>query len=306
MRRKLIKIGNSTLLLSLPREWIVANNLVKGDELEVEIDEDKLYVWPDSRKRREKLSMDVTEFRDTLPRLLYSLYRSGIDELEIKSKDPKLIEKVKSIIWKEAVGFEIIDQKNDSCRIVSVSGKIEDFENIMRRLFLVTLTMGEESIAALKRSGSMENIIYLEQENNRLTNVLIRAINKYGSHGFRKIGPLYYIIQELEKIGDQLKYMAQFLSHKKGKLVFRNSMVSLFEESLQILRKVYELFYKLNQEKAYEIRKMRNELVEEILKNYQKKLPEHELILLQHSLNIASRSFDMVSSIFILRIGIPQ
>lgn len=302
MRRKLIKIGDSTLLISLPREWVIANNLTKGDEAEVEIDQDKLYVWCNSRLRKEKLELDVTEFRDTLPRLLYSLYRSGIDELELTSTDTKLIDKVKSVLWKEAVGFEIIDQGKNSCKIISVSGKTEDFQNILRRLFLVTVTMGTESLASIKKGSSMENVLYLEQESNRLANMLIRSINKYGSHGFKKIGPLYYIIQELESIGDQYKYLAQFLSHKKGKLMFRNNIISIFEESLQILRQTYELFYKLNQEKAYEIRKMRNELVEEILKNYQKKLPEHELILMQHSLNIASRSFDMVSSIFILRI----
>ncbi len=301
MRRKLVKIGESTLMLSLPREWVIANNLHKGDELEVEMDQDKLYVWSDSRVRKEKLSMDVTRFRESLPRLLYSLYRMGVDELELKSNDPKLIDTVKSIIWKETAGFEIIDHDASHCKIVCVSGKMEDFQNILRRLFLVTLTMGEESIAAIKKHGGMENIIYLEQENNRLANVLIRAVNKYGSHGFKKIGPLYYLLQELERIGDQCKFLAQFVLEKM-KFSFSPFALRLFERSVSAFRKTYELFYAIDQEKTAEIRTLRNAIVSEVMAAYKKKPSEEDIILLHHSLAIASRSFDMVSSIFILRL----
>ncbi len=300
MRRKLVKIGESTLMLSLPREWVLANGLHKGDELEVNIDQDKLYVWPDSRARKEKMLLDVTEYSNSLPRLLYALYRSGVDELELKSKNPGLLGRVKSTVWKEAVGFEIIDQKEDSCKIICVSGKVDDFDKIVRRLFLVTLTMGEESIAALKKNSGFENALYLEQENNRLTNVLIRAINKYGSHGHKKIVPIYYIVQELEKIGDQCKYLAQFME-KKGKRV-RARAIALLEKSVELLRLVYELFYTFNQEKSNMIRDMREAVVKGIIAQYGQKNSEEENIVLHHSLNIATRSFDMVSSVFILKI----
>ena len=73
MKRKLIQIGNSTLLLSMPREWVISNNLSKGDELEIQIDQDKVTVSCDSRRQKEKLSMDVTGFKDMIPRLLYSV-----------------------------------------------------------------------------------------------------------------------------------------------------------------------------------------------------------------------------------------
>lgn len=298
MRRKLVQMGESTLMLSIPREWIVSHNLSKGDELEIEIDEDKLSVWPNTKLKKEKVSLDVSDFKETLPRLLYSLYRSGIDELELKSKDEHLVDKVKSVIWKEAVGFELIEQKPDSCRIVNVSGKLEDFNNMLRRLFLVTITMSEECAASIKKNDGIENVLYLEQENNRLANVLIRAINKYGSHGFKKIGPLYYIIQELERIGDQYKYFAQYLI-SKGKWKIKND--AILESASKILRLTYELFYRFEAGKIEEIRKARNELVAEVSKKRQN-IFEEEKEAMHCALNVASRSFDMVSSIFILRI----
>ncbi len=298
MKRKLVKIGESTLMLSLPREWVLQNNLHKGDELEVDIDQDKLYVWPDSRARKEKMLLDVTEYSNSLPRLLYALYRSGVDELELKSKNPGILGRVKSTVWKEAVGFEIIDQKEDSCKIICVSGKVDDFDNILRRLFLVTLTMGEESIAALRKNSGFENVLYLEQESNRLTNVLIRAINKYGSHGHKKIGPVYYMVQELEKIGDQFKYLAQYVRNGSA----RPRIIGLFEKSVGLLRLVYDLFYSFGQEKSIRVKEARDSIVKELISQYGQKNSAEESIVLQHSINIATRSFDMVSSIFILKI----
>ncbi len=302
MRRKLIQIGKSTLLLSAPREWVKQNNLSKGDEVEVDADNDKLTIWCDSRAKKDRLVLDVTEFKDSLGRFLFSMYRRGIDEIELRSKDPAFLNRMKSVIWGEAVGFEIVDQGEGYCRIVNVSGKIEDFNSLLRRLFHVTLTMGNESLDALKKNDGLENVLYLEHENNKLASMLMRAINKYGSFGFQKTGPLYFIVQELERIGDQYKYMAQFFIKKRGKILLGDDVLKLFEESSATLRQVYELFYTFHPEKPQKLREMRNKLVEKILKQFAKKPSGAEIIILQHSLNIATRSFDLIMSIMVLRV----
>ncbi|MBI2133474.1 phosphate uptake regulator PhoU [Candidatus Woesearchaeota archaeon] len=302
MKRKLIKIGNSTLLLSVPREWAISNNLSKGDEVEIVMDQDKLTVWCDSRLQKEKLVLDVTEFREMLARLLYAVYKSGIDEVEIRSKDPALIDKIKSVIYKEAAGFEILNEGKDFCTIVNVSGKIEDFHNMVRRLFLVTLTMGQESVTALRKNKALENILYLEQENNRLTTILTRAINKYGSYGFKKIGPIYFIIQELEKVGDQYKYLAQHFHSKGKKLALKPNTIKLLEDASQLLRTVYEFFYTFNPKKVDEIREQRNGIISRASELYAQKLNEDEFVMLHHSLNICTLAFDLSTSIFILKV----
>ncbi len=302
MRRKLIKIGNSTLLLSVPREWVISNNLSKGDEVEISPDQDKLTIWCDSRIMKEKLSMDFTDFKDVLARLIYAIYRSGVDQVQLRSKDPVLIDSIKSIIWKEAVGFEIMDQGDNSCTIVNVSGKTDDFQNMLRRLFLITLTMGQESQACLRKNSGIQNVLYLEQENNRLATILIRSLNKYGSFGFKKLGPVYYIIQELERIGDQYKFMSQYFV-KRQKNNLGRVHIKLFDDSNLLFRKIYELFYNFEPKNVQEIRELRDTTVRGILDLFSKKPNEDELILLHHSLNIATRSFDLLNSIFILRMN---
>ncbi len=301
MKRKLIKIGSSTLLLSMPREWVVANNLSKGDEIELATDTDKLTIWCNSKLKKEKLVLDISGFEAMLSRLIYAIYRSGIDQVEMRSDNPALIDKIKSVIWKEAVGYEIIDQGKNSCTVVNVSGKIEDFHNIMRRLFMVTLTMSNESVSSIKKKSGIQNILFLEEENNRLSTMLIRSLNKYGSFGFKKVGPVYYIIQELERIGDQYKFLSQFLM-RNPKASFRPRVLGIFEDSSRILRLVYELFYSFQTKNVSEIRDLRDRTIDRIREGFEQKPNEAETMLLHHSLNITTRAFDMVNSIFIIRI----
>ncbi len=302
MKRKLIKIGDSTLLLSVPREWVKANNLMKGDEIEISQDNEKLVIWPEAKAKKENIVLDVTGFKELTARLLYSMYRRGLDEIELRSSEPMFIDNIKKVVWGETVGFEIIEQGKGYCKIVNVSGKIEDFDNIIRRLFLVTLTMGEEMKSSLRKGSGFQNILYLETESNRLTSMLLRAVNKYGSYGFRKIGPLYYIVQEVERIGDQYKYMAQHFMRRKSRLEAREMAMKLFDEAVLVFRKIYELFYEFSPEKASGIRKMRNDIIAKLLIHHTKKLSNDETVTLHHSLNIVTRAFDMEMSIFILRI----
>ncbi len=302
MKRKLIKIGNSTLLLSIPREWVIANNLTKGDEVEVLTDQDKLSVWCNSKIKKEKIILDVTKFKEMLPRLLYALYKGGIDELELRSNDPEFFEQIRSVVWKDTVGFEVIEQGDKFCKIVNVSGKMEDFPTILRRLFLVTLTISEETTYLLKKNGSMKNIIFLEQENNRMTSILIRAINKYGSYGFKKIGPLYYMIQELEKIADQYKYMALHFSENATRKQIKPELLQIMNESTSYLRQIYELFYSMNSSEVHNIKISRQKLIEKIKAQFSKKPTEDEIAVLHHNLNIITIAFDLISSILILKL----
>ncbi len=302
MKRRLIQIGKSTLLLSVPRDWVKSNNLAKGDEVELNTDQDKLSVVCNSRVTKQRLGLDISGYKGMLPRLIYGLYRAGYDELELNSQDPSQIDKVKAIIWKEAVGYEIMEQKGDKCTIVNITGKFDDFDHLLRRLFLVTLTLADEAAAGLGKGGSsMEHVVYLEEENNRLATMLIRAVNKYGSFGFKKLGPLYYIIQELERIGDQYKYIAQnFIGRESqsAKLV----TTAILSQAGQLLRSVYELFYNFHTENIEAVKSRRDAAVSALLKARKKPLSWDDRLVVEHALCISGRAFDMVNSIIILRV----
>ena len=44
MKRKLVKQGSATLMLSIPAKWAQLHNLGKGEEVNMEIEEEKLII----------------------------------------------------------------------------------------------------------------------------------------------------------------------------------------------------------------------------------------------------------------------
>ncbi|MBI3052032.1 phosphate uptake regulator PhoU [Candidatus Woesearchaeota archaeon] len=302
MKRRLIQIGKSTLLLSVPRDWVKSNNLAKGDEVDINAVQEKLIISSESKPAREKISVDISEYKDMLPRLVYAIYRAGYDEVELRSNNPEEMNRIKSVIWKETVGFEIMDQGKDFCRIINLTGKLDDLPHILRRLFLVTLTISEEACNSVKQKSGYDNILYLEKENNRISTTLIRAMNKFGSHGYKKTGPLYYIVQELERIGDQYKFLAQHFIEADGKAEVRPAIAELLTDVSVLLRQAYELFYKFEPTRVIEIKALRNKIIERSLNYLGGKANRNETIVLHHAVNITTRTFDTITSMFILEL----
>ena len=58
------------------------------------------------------------------------------------------------------------------------------------------------------------NIAFLEEANNRFTTTCRRLLNKKGYKEYKKLGPLYYMIEELENIADQYKYLCKCLGNR--------------------------------------------------------------------------------------------
>ena len=58
MKRKLVRQGSSTLMISLPSKWVKSNNLDKGSEIDIDEKENVLEI---SVERKEKKSRDKDE-----------------------------------------------------------------------------------------------------------------------------------------------------------------------------------------------------------------------------------------------------
>src|SRR3989344_2990489 len=107
MRRKVIQIAGSTQLVSLPRAWAKRNNIIKGQEVEVTEDGNRVVITASSEPVFETATLDITNLDDMAGRALRALYKRGVDEIVVNYDDPKKIALVQESILKETVGFEI-------------------------------------------------------------------------------------------------------------------------------------------------------------------------------------------------------
>lgn len=307
MKRKVIQIAGSTQLVSLPRQWAKAHNVQRGQEIDVQEDGNRIIMTADFKPVAETATLDISKMGDMVHRAIGAIYRKGVDELTIKYDDPSLIEAVHSAIGKETVGFEILEQGSNYCTVKYVGGNVEEFSAMLRRTFLIATSMAQESVAALKNKQYklLNNLAFLEETNNRFTSLCRRFLNKTGApKEYSKIGPLYYIVEQLEKIGDQYKYICQHFSNLEGKNIVLNAdVLETFEKANSMVSFYYALFYKFDTDVLVELKKRRNYVVEKAHKLFEKKLTYADYWLVHHSLMITEHVFSMSGAALILNIS---
>lgn len=304
MKRKVIQIAGSTQLISLPRKWAVAHNVKKGAELEVQEDGNKVIVSTDTTPAIEKAEIDISDFGDMIPRAIRSLYKRGVDELKVTFKEPEMAAVVQEAIAKEAVGFEILEQGQNYCMVKYVSGVIEEFDSLLRRIFLLLVNMAEDSVSAFRKGNysHLKNAALLEEANNRFTIICRRALNKRNSaFNFKKLGPVYYIVEELEHIADQYKYICHHFANLSSTNVKLNKeVVDLFESASRLIRLYYELFYKFDTSKIVALKNERNRIIERAHDLFKRKLTYADYWLIHHSIDITNRVFCLLGPYLVL------
>jgi len=206
MKRKVIQIADSTQLISLPRKWAIAHNVKKGDELEIEEQGDKVVVSTNKGVSFEKITVDISKLNEKLVHwTLYILHKSGYDEIELTYNDHKIAKVIQDTISEGIMGFEIIEQTPKYCLIKNIATGLEsEFETILKRIFLVTISMAKTSYDIISKSQfeNLKEIIVLETTNNKLTNFCERLLNQKGYKNITKTSFLYVIVWQFEKIAD--------------------------------------------------------------------------------------------------------
>jgi phosphate uptake regulator len=261
VKRKVIQIAKSTQLVSLPREWAIANGINKGDEVEVEMAGSRLIITPKAGSGVESATVDLRGLELMSSRYIHAMYKRGVDELTLLFDKPETLETIKNALSKETVGYEITEQGRTSCVIRHVSGELEDFDVILRRTFLMLTTMANDAYNEIKDGNfsHLKHVAYLEEANNRFTTSCRRLLNKKGSDKFDKLGPIYYIIEDIENIADHYKYLCQYASDKPGKI--HPDALEMLHVANQMLEGFYKLFYVMDNAVVEQIGRQRKEVI---------------------------------------------
>ena len=305
MRRKIIQIAGSTQLVSLPRQWAKKHNLKRGQEVEVKEDGNSVIVKASTKPFVETAHLDISNLGDMTRRCIHALYKRGVDELRVTFNNSSDIITVQNAIGTESVGFEILEQSENHCTIKYVSGTLHKFDSILRRTFLLLISMSTQTYGHLKERNftALRNTAFLEEANNRFTTICRRHLNKSPAEYEQKIGPMYYLLEELEKLADQYKYICQHFSKLKNKSVkIEEPVFTLFKTSNDMLRTYYELFYKFDSQKLVNIKGQRDAILDKGHSLLQKNLNYANNWLIYHALVISSKIFEMTGPLMSLKL----
>lgn len=291
MKRKVIKQGAGTLTMSLPNNWVKMFKLKSGDEIDVTQEGKILLVSTKEQFKARKSELDLAGF--TKPMIwiyLNNVYIRGDDEVKILFDDPALMNEI-SRATNNFIGFDVIEQGKKYCILKDLSGVTDtSLDMILRRIFLLLLSIAEEGVDLLKKKDIKTVSEVLGQRDhdvNKLVNFYLRTLNKKGLGEFQKTMHYYGIVTLLEHLGDEYSRMYQELENPVS-----SESIRLFEDVVKLNRDFYSLFYKYDINLANKIRDSRDKIRVKTSKLMHKK-SVNEIRFLYRVKKIAELIFDI-------------
>jgi len=224
--RRLQKIGSS-ILVSLPKEWIDANNLDKTNQVEIETNQNNLSIRTQLSKRPSKeieISYPLPKGESIVPTIT-GAYLLGFDIIRIVSTSPISFSDRESVrgSMRRLVGMEIIDEDATN---ISVQFLLDETsvnpQNILKRMSSIALGMFSDVVSSLESGDktNLETIANRDAEINRQYFLLVRLIRSTimdtrlaGIYNLENIDILDYRIaaNTLEIAGDTVVELSESL-----------------------------------------------------------------------------------------------
>ncbi|MHA1615979.1 MAG: AbrB/MazE/SpoVT family DNA-binding domain-containing protein [Candidatus Njordarchaeales archaeon] len=234
--RTLLKLGKSSLVVVLPKDWLNEMGLKNGDKVLVKQEDDgSLKIIPanisisgSSNSTRLVVNVDKCKDIGLVTRLLIANYLIGNDSIIIHARrggiPPNVLKEVRDIISKLR-GFEIIEQKPNRLLLQCVTDATSfSIDNLIGRMLSLLLSMIDylrRGLSEQKRDYFQE-AIFIEEEIDRIywfgVRQLImvqknRALAKLvGLESTLHIVGNRAILKSLELAGDYVEEMARDLS----------------------------------------------------------------------------------------------
>ncbi|MFH1398878.1 MAG: AbrB/MazE/SpoVT family DNA-binding domain-containing protein [Candidatus Woesearchaeota archaeon] len=304
MKRKVVKQGPTTLMVSLPSQWVKRYSIAKGDELEVEEVERSICITTAKARASEPVEFDARNLdQDTIKKFLSELYKAGYDEVNILFDSAKIVPQIQNIVSSVMIGFEIVNHFENSVVIKSVSQSIEqEFDSILRRIFLLTKQLGTSSyeLIAKKEYARLSEVVIIEDTNDKLTNFCMRILNKRGYKKYSKTQFMYCIIWQIEKIADEYKYIFEYLMQNPDTKISAHAL-ALYNEAISLFNDYYELFYSYNKEGVVKLTKRSRKLIEESMQQLCNSKSKQD-VFLTHCSVLLNRIYNLISPLIGLNV----
>jgi phosphate uptake regulator len=246
--RRVQKIGSS-LLISLPKEWVIENNIEKGSILLIDINNNNIIIHSVKENKKNELIINYTSDNTALSREITEAYLLGYNLIIINGKEPIPYndrEAIKKSI-ENFIGLEIIDEDvyNVKAQFLLDESTLEPIK-ILQRMYNIISGMYKDTIKAMvdNNYSALKIIARRDREVNRQYFLLVRFIRSALLNSslaemanLSSIDILDYRLAAnlLEESGDSIVELAKELTNIKSRIPKQVIGVALIIEELQSL-----------------------------------------------------------------------
>src|SRR3989449_9224325 len=184
--RKVQKVGYSTLIVSLPKDWVEEVGLKQGDIVTFRRESDGgITVYPGLTKERENhrymIDADLCDGPNLLTRIITANYLTGHDTIQITSKkelSSRHLEEVRGVS-RRLTGLGIVEQTLKSVTLQSFVDPTKfPIYGLMRRLQIILSSMLEQAVKSVVegRMAMADEVLHMEEEADRIYWMIIRQL----------------------------------------------------------------------------------------------------------------------------------
>lgn len=218
MRRKVIKQGNGTLTVTLPKQWTKEVGLSGNDEVEVQEKDHTLLISKKLIGKDSVVELRVTkEVKRYIRSLIGRLYVRGYSRINITFDDPDLMNDIRKAV-NDLIGADILDFSNNRCVVKMFSA--EESGNLDKNFIKMFNTLQymvniiQEDIKKGK-FNSEETLNELRNNNWKAKDYVLRNALLHNVT-YEEFGFLNNILFIYEKIGTNiLAFYRMYLVHNK-------------------------------------------------------------------------------------------
>ena len=298
--RRLQKIGSS-ILVSLPKQWVVDHNLEKSSQVQIETLENSLSITAgEGRKLSKEIEIEYPlPNEENIAANITGAYLLGYDIIRIKGKSTISV-KDREVIresMRRLVGMEILDEdaSNINGQFLLDETSLNP-KKIFKRMSSIALGMFDETLSALTTGDStnLQTIPNRDDEINRQYFLLVRFIRSTmvdrrlaGIFNLENIDILDYRIAGniLETAGDTIVDLAKSISGTSLSATEQKKMYDIAKDIEKIQSKSIDAFITNNRNLAIEAIGLHKE--------YQSKISKTRL-LLEHKKQVPIALLDLI------------
>ena len=262
-QRKLIKLGNSSFAIALPKSWVDKAGLKKGDNIFIEENGNgELIIQPSAKEINGERGIEINVQNKDIPTLRREItagYIKGYNYFNIKGERNRETNAVIRRIISGLLGLEII--KHDSKEIIAkdlfnmeeinIDNFIRRIDNNVREMFIILMEACEkEKISKAHLSDLKEADADINKFQFLISRILAIGVDnpsiliKLKTESISLINN-WWLAFNLEHIGDEIKSLAEILETKKPE---HKKECERFPKLLERLEEIYkssmDLFYK--------------------------------------------------------------
>ncbi len=180
MQRKVIKQGNGSYTITLPKKWVEENGISQKNVLDFEYQDNKLLIASGEFTQVGKSTKIkvVGELETSIRTQIVNLYRTGFDKISIEYSSQSQFFVIQKILQKKLIGFEMSKSDEKNCVIENITEPSSDkFETILLK-FVYSIQVHVKSVIQYAKKKSYDDFENMQNQIQKYENFLKRVISK--------------------------------------------------------------------------------------------------------------------------------